>query len=265
MLALLSCVFPLVMVLVVAVLLPVRLPPPMEALDRQRAATDRDTRPVSTREHASHAVPYLLIAFALTALLAVTQLALFRLSAQDGALFTHRGSDTSAYPFLPSLFLGIVMAFPIYFRYLQWRYGARLVDILDRPDRSQVPTTLRQEMQMVPALAWVIAGLATGLNLAAFDSFLQITERELRYSAFFSPVTHRRPISEIAEVAIYSRRRAPNGNIIRRQTVELRFSDGQVFDTYYSIQSEHIPEVLAVFEEHPVFTGKITRVDGVKR
>ncbi len=102
------------------------------------------------------------------------------------------------------------------------------------------------------------------MNVAAFDTFLQITSGELRYSTFFSPITHRHSIGEVQELAIYSKRVAPNGNIVDKRFLEVRLRGGGRVDTFYLIEPEHIPQVVAAIERNPAFSGQVIRIDGYK-
>jgi len=152
-------------------------------------------------------VPYLLGSFGLAYPLGVAQRALFEIAGRDTSSFSHRATDIPIYPFLPALFVGLVVGFPIYFRVLRWYLG---------------PT---------------------------FDTFLQITGGELRYSTFFSPITHQHSIGEVQELAIYSRRVAPSGNIVDKRFLEVRLRGGGSVDTFYLIEPEHIPQVAATDAE----------------
>ena len=183
---------------------------------------------------------------------------------RSGATFSHRATDLPVYAFVPAAFLGLVACVPVYFRVLQWYLGPRFFDLLDRPDRSRVPMSLRQEMQIAPGLVWTIAIITTVLNLAAFDTVLQVTDRQFRYSTFFSPLTHEYPIGAVQELAIYSRRVAPNGNIGNRNFLEVRLNDGSSVDTFYLIEPEHIAQVVDAFQKNPEFNGRVTRIEGYK-
>ncbi len=230
--------------------------------DQRGSGTTPDASPLSYKQHLGYSVPYLLASFGLAYPLAVTQRTLFEIAGREVSSFSYRATDFPIYPFLPALFLGFVVCFPIYFRLLQWYLGARILDVLDRPDRSQIPTSLRQDIRLFPAITWAVAILATLLNLAAFDTFLQVKGRELRYSTFFSPITHQHSLGDVRELAIYSRRVAPNGNIVDKKWLEIRLKDGRTVDTFYLIEQEQIPQVIAAFERNPAFIGLISRIDG---
>jgi len=263
--AILACAFPAFVALALLVLLPIRIPDHLAVSGDQRGSDPtRDTSPLSSRQHLAYAVPYLLGSFGLAYPLGVAQRALFEIAGRDTSSFSHRATEIPIYPFLPALFVGLVVGFPIYFRVLRWYLGPRLLDFLDRPDRSRIPVSLRQEIQIFSGIAWAVAILATFLNLAAFDTFLQITGGELRYSTFFSPITHQHSIGEVQELAIYSRRIAPSGSIVDKGFLEVRLRGGGSVDTFYLIEPEHIPQVVAAFERNPAFRGRVTRIDGYK-
>ena len=265
MLAVLACAFPLLVIASLLTLLPVRLSDSDAERDRQRDDESRDRSLVSLKEHFAANLPYAAAFLVFGALLGFAQHRLFVVVRAEKALFSHRLADMLVYAMLPSLFLGIVVAYPVCFRLLYWWYGDRIVDLLDRRARGRAPMSARETMRIFPALAWSVAIAATVMNLAATNTFLEITTSSIRYSGFFSPITHERRLGDIEQVVLYSRRRAPNGTVNRRRSLDIQFKDGTVLDTFHTIEAKHIPVVLSVLRGTPAFTGAIVESADVKR
>lgn len=156
------------------------------------------------------------------------------------------------YVFATAFFLGLLVCFPICLRVFHWHLGERIFDSPDRPGRRR----------MFPTITCASAILCTLLNLIAFDTFLEVKGGELRYSTCFSPITHRHSLGDVEELRIYSRRVAPIGTIVDRNSLEVRLKNGSTIDTFYLIEPRHIPEVVALFEKNPLFKGSLTRIDG---
>jgi hypothetical protein len=114
-----------------------------------------------------------------------------------------------------------------------WHFGERIVDLLDRPDLRRRPGALRQELGVLRGIAWPVGILATLLNLAVFDTFLEVGGREFRYSSFLSSVTHRHPTTDVTELVVYLHRKAPIGSIVKNSNLEIRLKGGQSIDTYH--------------------------------
>lgn len=180
----------------------------------------------------------------------------------DPLLFQHRVTDATAFSFIPGLSLGIAVAGPILYRLLVWYSAGRIVDLLDRPDQRRRPGALREELSVLRACAWPVGILATVLNLAAFDTFLEVGGRDFRYSSFLSSVTYHHRTADVDELVVYSHRKTPIGLIARNSNLEIRLKNGRSIDTMHLIEPEHIPRVLAAFRRSEGFLGKVRAVDG---
>jgi len=256
-----ACAFPILLLASLQIVFPMRMP--SRPAQRSGAAPPPDTTPLSKAQIGWGTLIFVLTFFALSVPIALVQRWLFDQAApRDVLLFQHRLTDVAAYPFLPGLFLGIVVSGPILYRLLVWYAGDRVVNLLDRPDRRGRPAALRDELRTLRAWAWPIGILTTLLNLAAFDTFLEVGSREFIYSSFLSSVTHRHPTAEVDELVVYSQRKTPFGNIARNRNLAIRLKDGQAIDTMYLIDAADIPRVLAAFRRSEGFPGKVRAVDG---
>jgi hypothetical protein len=228
-------------------------------------ASDRDMSPLSTPERLLYAGLYFAGALVFTVPLFVAQHALLVAAGQESSSFSHRVTDLLAYSFLPAFFLALVTFFPIYLRVLRWYLGERLLDVLEPAEGGRYywmsSMSLSQQIGIFPRLTWAIAILATVLNCVAFDTFLQITASEFRYSTFFSPRTHRHSLGEVRELVVRSRRDTPRGVIVDRRSLEVRLRDGRSVDTFDLIEAEHVLPVVAAFQSSPEFKGRVTWVN----
>ena len=198
----LACAFPIFVVVVLLPVLSVRAPERVAGSDpRSKSPISPDTAPLSYKQHLAYNVPYLLASVALAYPLGVAQRRLIAIVGCDASSFCHRATDSPIYSFLPALFLGLVVCFPPYVRLMRWYLGVRFFEILDRPDRSLVPMSLRQDIRFSSGLTWAVAILATLVNLAAFDTFLQITEREPPQMVLMIPPSTRSAAPLVAEAS----------------------------------------------------------------
>jgi hypothetical protein len=254
----LACALPLLLVACVLILCPIRLP------SRPAGRSGSGALPsLPKAQIAWGTLAYLATAFALGAAIAIAQKALFDEAARGSLLlFRHHVTDVFAYSVVIGLFLGIALAPAILYRLLAWQQGDRIVDLLDRPDWRPTPRTVRRELSLSRKLIWPVGIVATLLNLAAFDTFLEVGSREVRYSFFLSAVTHRHPTADVVELVVYSKRLAPSGAIVTRGNLEIRLRDGGSIDTYRLIETEHVPRVLAAFRRSEGFAGTVRAVDG---
>jgi hypothetical protein len=180
--AIIACAFPVFVALALLRLFPIRIPERLTAPDPQQGSNPtRNTAPLCYGEHLAYTAPYLVGWLIISYPLAVAQRALLTSVGRDGSTFSYRATDIPIYSFVPAFFLGLGACIPIYVRLLEWYLGPRFLDLLDRPDRSRVPMSLRQEIHIFPVLVWTVAILATLLNLAAFDTFLQVTGTQFNY------------------------------------------------------------------------------------
>ena len=197
----------------------------------------------SQHEHLSIGGTYLLFSFVLAVPLAWLQWHAFHLESESSQwLFSWRVTDGWLYPMLPGLFLGLVVGFWVHWHFLRRYQPKKFWYHLDRRYKSQ--PSLRQNLQAWPWITWVLAVGLVVLNWACFDTFLQIGTDRIRYSSFFSPSSYEHPIDEISRVIVYSLRQAPNGDINEKTYLELELKGGQVVDTYYLMEPEHIPVVV---------------------
>ena len=252
----LACAFPILLAACVLILFPIRLP-------SRPAGRSAALARLSKAQIIWGTVGYLATAFVLAGAIAVAQKALFDQTVRGSLLlFRHHVTDTFAYTMLIGLFLGIALAPASLYRLLVWHQGDRIVELLDRPDWRPTPRTMRQELTLSRKLVWPVAIGATLLNLAAFDTFLEVGGREVRYSFFLSAVTHRHPTADVAELVVYSQRQAPTGSIVTRDNLAIRLKDGGSVDTYRLIDAEQIPRVIGAFRRSEGFAGAVRAVDG---
>lgn len=255
----LACFFPLIFAGAIRILLPVRLPEPQPSV---QSRSKPNTSQLTLAQHLSFALPFA-IGFVLLAYpIGIAQDSLFRLVDDDGAVFLNRATDNPAYAFIPSLFVSIFLSFALTYQLHKWRLGSRLYEILDRPDRSRTPTTIREGLRSFPTGLWLIAGLASVLNCVAFDTFLRVSKSDISMSGFFSPFTERYPVATLAGIEIIAKRRAPNGDINEKPWLRFRFDDGQTLDTFYLVELEQLPSVVSSIEQNPDFSGRVVRLDG---
>jgi hypothetical protein len=252
----LACAFPILLAACVLILFPIRLP-------SRPAGRSAALARLSKAQIIWGTLGYLAGAFALGAVIAIAQKALFDQTAQgSGLLFRHHVTDLFAYSMVVGLFLGLALAPAILYRLLTWHQGDRIVGLLDRPDWRPTPRSLRQELILSRKLIWPFAVGAVLLNLASFDTFLEVGSREVRYSFFLSAVTHRHPTADVTELVVYSQRQAPTGSIVTRDDLAIRLKDGRAIDTYRLIDAEQIPQVVAAFRRSEGFEGAVRAVDG---
>ena len=155
----------------------------------------------------------------------------FHLGAENSQwLFSYRATDTWVYSLIPGLFLSIMIAFPVQCHYLLLFSPKKFRNLLNRPYKNQSP--LRENMRTWSGLAWVVSGGLVVLNLACFDTFLQISPDRVRYSSFFSPITHEHPMDEISGMTIYALRRAPNSTITHTSHLDIELKNGEIVDTF---------------------------------
>jgi hypothetical protein len=251
--AALACAFPLALIAAVLILFPLREP------ERPAGTAARvDRRPFSSGQIYRGA--FVLLVVSLMAALAVSeaQRALFARTHAGDLLFQYRLVDARAYPYLPGLLVGLAVAPPVLWALLRWYFGDRLVDLLDRLDRRPTPRPLlRRELRVARRQVWPVGILATLLNVAALDTFLEVGSRELRVSSFLDATTHRHPTADVAELVVYSQRRAPTGGIVPNANLEIRLRDGSSIDTYRIIDPRHVPEVIEALRRSEGFTGTV--------
>jgi hypothetical protein len=255
MLAVVACLFPALIIGAVVARFPVRVPAESE-LRREHSP---DARPQVAGDNYEHEWPNLFVTAALTILLGSVQAALLVMAGRTDALFSHRLSDFVSVTFLLTLFVTKIVAFPIYFDRIKRQLGPALLEILSRPGRSYRRRNLGQQVRAFSYEAIAIALVVTTYSIASFDTFMVITNAEMRYSSFWSPATHRRPIAEIQEVRVRQVRRAPNGKVQRVPWIEIRFASGPPLDTFYLIEFEHLDRVIAAIEASPEFKGRVIR------
>ncbi len=237
-----ACVFPIILVILLLRFFPANIPLKNSVGQLEDIG---NTEPLTYSEHLKYGLPMLVAVFAVAYPLGLFQHVLLELAGNSTAWhFSHRGTDVLIYSFIPGFFLSFIVVFPFYLRLLVRYLGDRIYDMLDRPDRSNVPMTLHQELQLMPKMSIAIGVAATLLNITTFDTFLQIRENRVRYSAFFSFVTHEISIGEISKAIIYSHRLVPNGQIKQQKYLEFRMNNGETIDTFYLIEDDHIPEVV---------------------
>lgn len=255
----LACFFPLIFAGVIRILIPVRL---LESQPSAQSRSEPDTSQLTLAHHLSFSLPFA-IGFVLLAYpIGIAQDSLFRLVNDDGAVFLNRATDNPVYPFIPSLFVSIFLSFALTYQLHKWRLGSRLYEILDRPNRSRTPSTIRQELRFFSTDLWLIAGLATILNSVAFDTFLRVSNNDISMSGFFSPFTERYPVETLSGIEIIEKRRAPNGNINEKPWLRFRFDDGNTLDTFYLVELEQLPSVVSSIEHNPDFSGRVVHLDG---
>lgn len=214
-----------------------RLPKSSEVVDRS---------PLPYRTHLAWSLPYLAVGFGLGWAFTLAQhVLLLGISGGANWWFSSRTSDQLIYASIPGLFLGIVVAFPLFVRAAHWHYGERLAQFLDRRGRDMTGLSLRQEIPVMPRLAAGIALAAVVLNAAAFDTYLQVGEGVFRFSYFFSPQTTEYAVKDISELALYAQRVAPNGSVTNKKVLEIRMKDGTQIDTYDLIEQDQIPNAVA--------------------
>jgi hypothetical protein len=214
-----------------------RLPGPSATVDRS---------PLPYRTHLAWTAPYLVLSFGLGWAFTLVQHALLiGISGKANWWFSWRTTDKLIYAAVPGLFLGLLVAFPMFLRIAHWHYGEKLVPLLDRRGRDMSGLSLRQDIALMPRIAVGTALAAVLLNAAAFDTFLQVGEGVFRFSYFFSPTTHEYAVQDVSELAVYSQRIAPNGKVTNKSFLEIRMRDGTEIDTYYLIEEDLIPKAVA--------------------
>jgi len=255
MLAVVACLFPALIIGAVVARFPVRVPTESE-LRREHSP---GARPPAPDEHYAHEWPNIAVTAALTILLGFVQSTLLVMAGRTDAVFSHRLSDFPSVTFLLTFFVTKIVAFPIYFDRIKRQLGPTLLEVLSRPGRSYRRRNLGQQVRAFSYEAIAIAAVITTYNIASFDTFMVISPSEMRYSSFWNPARHRRPIAEIQEVRVRQVRRAPNGKVQRVPWIEIRFASGQPLDTFYLIEYEHIDRVIAAIETSPEFKGRVIR------
>ena len=254
MLVILACAFPALVIAAILTLVPVPKP------RSEKMSAGRDAPRYAYRELVTYRLQYFLLTLVVTALLAPLQHWLLVTAAGDAAVFSKRATDLFVFALTPSFFVAMVVASPAWLRFTEWRVGATLEEIRDRPDRDRIPVP-DSDLRAFPALSTFIAIGSTILNLAFYDTFVKVSGPELLHSDLSSPVTHRHLIADIEELVVHSKRIAPNGNVRPRAWLLIRLSDGETIDTYDLIEEEDLPQLAAALEGHPDFRARRTTAD----
>jgi hypothetical protein len=187
---------------------------------------------------------YVLISFSVAVPIAMTQHALFLQSdtSGPGLLFSYRMSDMSVYPWIPGMFMGLGVGIVIYYYTAKTFLGDRFQDFLFSGDRYG---PYYKQFNLTGKIAFGLAIGMSVLNLLTFDTFLQIDEKKVLYSQWWSLETFAHQISDIEKVTIYSERKAPIGTINHNPYIGLVFKDGSRLDTFYLIEwKNHANDVL---------------------
>ena len=71
-------------------------------------------------------------------------------------VFSNCLADLTVLAAIPSMFVALVVSFPIVFRGIERIVGLPLQELLDRQDRSRVPMTVRQSISWFPRVAEIV-------------------------------------------------------------------------------------------------------------
>ena len=129
----------------------------------------------------------------------------------------------------------------LWIRFLRWYYGQGFAALIQMDGGL---TSLRNNARPFRSLAITLAVLMTVLNCLSFKTLLQVDQHSIRYGNWLALKTTERNVQDIEEVILHHYRRAPNGNILRTEWLEVVFRDGWRLDTYYLVETEHIQRLL---------------------
>ena len=246
MLAVVACILPLLVVGMVRILIAPRAP----------ESNEPPVFPLPPRENRAYALGCFLIVALVGAPLWFVQTRLFAAAGADpSALFSHRMSDLPILAVIPAFLVGLVISPSILHRVVRARP--------DWPALAWMARPLRLEARQMGPLAWIWGILATLVNVAAFETFLVIGPTEFKYSDAFSFSAHRYPTADVAELRVWSQRRAMIGDKVEdARNLEIRLKSRTRIDTNFLIERPDIPLVLAAFQRTTGFKGRIKYVDG---
>lgn len=246
MLAVVACILPLLVIAMVRILITPRAP----------ESNEPPVFPLPPRQHRAYALGCFLIGALVGAPLWFVQTRLFAAAGADpSALFSHRMSDLPIFAVIPAFMVGLVVSPSILDRVVHGRPDWPAIAWMARP--------LRLEARQMRPVAWIWAILATLANVAALDTFLVIGPTEFKYSDSLSFTTHRYPTADVAELRVWSQRRALIGDkVTDARNLEIRLKARTRIDTNFLIERPDIPRVLAAFQRTTGFKGRITSVDG---
>lgn len=185
---------------------------------------------------------YFLVSVTCAIVISLCQLVLIRSSSEHPSefLFESRMIYSSAYPFLPGLVLGFFVGMVLCFHYVR-RYGENYFLSLLR--KRWNGTTLFARYSWARTLGIVLGLTAFALNLVAYNTYLLVTQHDIKYRRWRSSVVHK-PISALKELRTDYHPSLRGDAASETPRIKLVFNDGTTIDTTFIVPPQRRDELI---------------------
>ena len=166
------------------------------------------------------------------------------------------------YPFLPGLFIGLSVAANFLYYQSSQKGKFYLKEMLLSSDGG---FTGYQEYRFSKAIVYIFTVLSFMGNMVAYNNFIGIKNDRLMFQEFMSNIAVSKSITDIEEIVFFTKREAPNGEILGNCHPTIFFKDGSSIHTLNLIYTKDIREFIDILQKESANNISVIRIDGYKK